>query len=298
MNDHEWLRVHTSDGRALEVLRAGAHDGLPAVFHNGTPTAAAFWPALHHMCAQRNLHLLTFSRSGYAESSPHPGRTVADVAGDVAAILDHLGEREFITFGWSGGGPHALACAALLPRRCLAAATIASVAPRHTDDAAWLAGMGPENVEEFTLAFRGPAALRPFLLTSAAELADIAPRQLADALGGLIPDVDREALTGEFAAFTAEAFRRALSAGVEGWLEDDLAFVKPWGFEVSALSRPVAIWQGGQDRMVPFAHGEWLAAHVSGAEAHLLPEEGHLSLGVGNLPLVIDGLVRLAGRGS
>lgn len=298
MSEPEWLRVHTVDGRALEVLVSGPAEGILLVYNSGTPTAAAPWPQLQQVAADRGLRCVTYSRPGYADSSPNPGRAVDGAAEDVAAILDRLGASEFVTIGWSGGGPHALACAALLPDRCLAAASIAGVAPYPAEGLQWLDGMAPENVEEFTLALDGPEAVTPFLLDQAEQLAGVQAHEVAEALGGLVSDVDRAALTGELAEYCAEAFRRAVSRGIDGWLADDLAFCMPWGFDLGGITRPVAVWQGGEDRMVPSAHGAWLAQHLPTAEAHLDPAEGHISLVTTRLPAIVDDLLRLAGHAS
>lgn len=157
------------------------------------------------------------------------------------------------------------------------------------------AGMGPENVEEFSLTLQGEAALSPWLENTAAHLGAVSADDIAASLGGLVSDVDKAALTGEFAEYMARSFRRAISRGVAGWRDDDLAFARPWGFGLASITTPVSVWQGGQDRMVPYAHGVWLAEHVAGARAHLHPEHGHLSLGVDAIGSVMDDLVALAG---
>jgi pimeloyl-ACP methyl ester carboxylesterase len=218
---------------------------------------------------------------------------VADAAADTVEILDALGAGAFFTLGWSGGGPHALACAALLPDRCLAAASLAGVAPYRAEGLSWLDGMGDENLEEFGLAEQGPAALTPFLEREATKLGAIRAEDVADALGTLVSDIDRSALTGEFAEFSASSMRHALSSGIAGWRDDDIAFTRPWGFDLASITRPVAVWQGGQDRMVPFAHGTWLAAHVSGARSRLHPAEGHLSLGVARIGDIVEDLTEI-----
>jgi pimeloyl-ACP methyl ester carboxylesterase len=216
---------------------------------------------------------------------------VADVAGDVAAILDALGLDHFATIGWSGGGPHALACAALLPDRCMGAASLAGVAPFDAEGLDFLAGMGEENINEFGTAVRSRAELETLLEQWRAGLAQVSGEQIAAALGDLVDEVDRAALTGELAEAMAGLIRHSLSAGSAGWLDDDLAFVRPWGFEVGAIRVPVSIWQGAHDRMVPFAHGEWLAANVAGARAHLYDDEGHISL-VQRMPRILEELSR------
>jgi pimeloyl-ACP methyl ester carboxylesterase len=196
----------------------------------------------------------------------------------MAAILDDLGAADFVTIGWSGGGPHALACAALLPGRCRAAATIAAVAPYAAAGLDWLAGMGKENVEEFGAAAAGEPALTAFLADAAGELAHVQAAQISAAMGDLVSEVDREVLTGDFAGNLAESLRAALSTGIAGWRDDDLAFLTGWGFDLAEIVTPVSIWQGAEDRMVPYAHGQWLAARMPRATVHLDPAEGHLSL--------------------
>jgi pimeloyl-ACP methyl ester carboxylesterase len=277
-------------GRRLDVATAGPTHGSTVLFQSGTPTAAIpYRPAVDEVTG-RGLRYVTYSRPGYAGSTPDPGRTVAGAARDVTAILDHLGVSEFVTIGHSGGGPHALACAALLPRRCVAAATMAGVAPYPAAGLDWFAGMGEENLEEMGAAVQGEAALTPWLDIAASSLTDVTAAGVSASLGDLVSEVDRSSLTGEFAEWMATALRAGVSTGVAGWRDDDLAFVKPWGFDLAAIECPVYVWQGDQDRMVPFEHGRWLAANVAGATARLLPGEGHLSIAVGAFARILDDL--------
>ena len=293
-SEEVWQTIRTSDGRVLEVVSQGPSDALPLVFHGGTPIAAVLYPPIVDAAVDAGLRFITYSRPGYATSDPMPGRSVADAAADVAVVLDAFGAQQFVTIGWSGGGPHALACAALLPDRCAAAATIAAVAPYPAAGIDWLAGMGEENVEEFGAALQGESALSAYLKEEAVGLSQVTASDLDDALGDLVSDIDRASLTGRFAEWAAASFRKAVSAGIAGWRDDDLAFVKPWGFDVGQIKRPVALWQGAQDRMVPSSHGQWLAAHMPTAKARLLQGEGHLSVGVGAFGLIVEDVVRLA----
>jgi pimeloyl-ACP methyl ester carboxylesterase len=288
------------DGRRVEVLTAGPEGGLPLVMHNGTPVGLVACPPMVQAAADRGLRLVMCARPGYGESAPRPGRRVADVADDVAAVLDELGAAQFVTLGWSGGGPHALACAARLPGRCMAAASMAGVAPSDAEGLDWLAGMGADNVAEFGASMAGEEALTRLLEAEAAGLATMTGPQVADGLGNLVSAADKAAATGEFADFLAAAFRAAVRNGIAGWRDDDLAFATGWGFTVAeaGAGAPVAIWQGDQDMMVPWAHGAWLAAHVPGARAHLLPGEGHLTLGVTSFGAILDDLLDLAGPGA
>jgi pimeloyl-ACP methyl ester carboxylesterase len=275
---------------------AGPADGLPLVLHEGTPGGLVLYPPAVRAAASRGLRVVLAARPGYEGSTPRPGRRVVDVAGDTAAVLDELGAGSFVTAGWSGGGPHALACAAALPGRCLAAASIAGVAPYCAAGLDWMAGMGPENVAEFGAALAGEAELTAFLGREAATMGTVTGPDVAQAFGGLVIEADQAVLTGEFADHVAALLRTALSSGIAGWRDDDLAFTRDWGFSL-APEPPlrVTIWQGDQDRMVPFAHGQWLAAAIPGARVHLMPGDGHLSMTISAFDRILDDLLDLAG---
>lgn len=277
MPDH----VSTPDGRPLEILTGGASDGFPLLFHGGTPSAAVRYDALSRAAEEAGLRLVTWSRPGYGASPPRPAGATPVLADDVAdgvAVLDALGLGDFVTLGWSGGGPRALACAALLPDRCRAAVSLAGVAPFDAEGLDWGAGMGAENVRDFELAARGREAFLPVAEEEAAALAVITADQLVEGLGDLTDEVDAAALTGEFADYLAANFRHAVAQGSPGLFEDTLQVLRPWGFDVRDIGVPVAVWQGAHDRMVPFSHGQWLAARIPGARVHLFDDEGHLSL--------------------
>lgn len=286
------LSVRTDSGRILQVRTAGPPGGMPLVFHHGTPGGVEFYPPLLAAVVRRRLRLVLYARPGYAGSSPAHGRQVADAAADVAAILDALGAAEFVTVGWSGGGPHALACARLLPARCLAAATMAGVAPHTAEGLDWMAGMADDNVGEFTAAVHGEAELTELLSAMAPILRQLTSEQLSDGLGDLVSPADKAALHGELADYMLATFRSGLRSGIDGWRDDDLAFVRDWGLPLGG-STPIAVWQGDQDRMVPLAHGTWLAAHLPAARTHIVPGVGHLSLPPDD---VVDDLLELAGR--
>jgi pimeloyl-ACP methyl ester carboxylesterase len=288
--------VSLPDGRDLDVLTTGPAARTPLVLHGGTPSGLVAYPPTVEAARERGLRVVMIARPGYERSTPRPGRRIADVAGDVAAVLDALGARQFVSVGWSGGGPHSLACAALLPGRCLAAASVAGVAPYHAEGLDFVAGMGPENVDEFGAALAGTDALTRFLEAEAAPLGKVTADDVAAALGGLVSAADKAALTGDYAASVAASLRAALANGIAGWRDDDLAFTADWGFPLDPMPTPVAIWQGDQDRMVPYAHGQWLAAHVPSARAHLMPGEGHLTLTVTAIGQILDDLLNLAGR--
>jgi pimeloyl-ACP methyl ester carboxylesterase len=282
--------IDLGDGRRLAVRVSGPTDGMPLVFHHGTPGAATAIRALERAAHSRGLRLVTTSRPGYGGSTRQPGRNVADVVADTSAVLDALGAHRCLVAGWSGGGPHALACAARLGA-AEAVLVIAGVAPYGTVGLDWMAGMGEDNVAEFGVALQGENALRSFLDAAREQLKDVTVDGIIESLSSLLPDVDRVVLTGEFGEDMAAAFHEALRIGVDGWLDDDLAFINPWGFELGEIFAPVMIWQGSADLMVPFAHGQWLASQVPNASSHLEQGEGHLSIGLGAIERMLDELI-------
>ena len=291
--------VTLADGRTVELTLAG-DPGRPAVvFHHGTPGVAERYAPLVEAVTARGLRWVSRSRPGYAGSTRRPGRTVADDASDVAEVAGVLGIDRFVAMGWSGGGPHALACGALLADRCVGVVGIAGVAPYDgvdRDGLDFLAGMGPENVEEFGAAVQGEGPLRPLLETFAGPMRDVTGAGIGEAFGGLVDAPDLAVLAGGFGDEMAVQMRASLSTGVDGWLDDDLAFVAPWGFGLDEVRVPVSWWQGSEDRMVPFAHGQWLAERLPEVAAHLLPGEGHLSLAVGRFAEMADDAARLLAR--
>lgn len=265
------------DGRNLDVRASGPADGIPLLHHHGTPGSAVQLRVTQRLASRLGLRLVTMSRAGYGASGRSPGRRVVDAAGDVAAVLDHLDIDRCVVAGWSGGGPHALACGAGLPDRVAAVLLVAGVGPYRADGLDFLAGMGEQNVEEFGLAVAGEKRLRPYLEKEAEALKSAAARDIIAAWSTLLPDVDRAALTAEYGEDIAAQMHEAVRNGVDGWLDDDLAFVEPWGFELADVRCPVVLCQGRADLMVPYAHGEWLASRLPNVTAHLDPVEGHMS---------------------
>ena len=284
-------RIRLADGRDLDTIVGGADSDHGFLMVNGTPAGVMAQASDVALVAGLGLRYVSFGRPGYGDSTRLPGRSVADMARDVQELSDVLGLRRLHVVGWSGGGPHALACAALLPDLVAGVATIASVAPYGAAGLDWLAGMGAENLDEFAATMAGLALLESHLVPLADELAVTTGADVADWFGDLVPEVDRAALTGDFADFIAASCRDAVRNGIWGWFDDDLAFTRGWGFDLDSIRLPVAIWQGSEDRMVPAAHGRWLADHVPGARAHLLDGEGHLSLAVSSFGRIVTELV-------
>jgi pimeloyl-ACP methyl ester carboxylesterase len=280
--------VTLRDGRTLHVYDEGDPAGFVVFEHHGTPGSGMSYPPDLELARERGLRIVSYDRAGYGTSTPNPGRTVADVVADVEDVLDALDVERFATFGASGGGPHVLAVAALLPERCAAAAAIASPTPWLAEGVDWLEGQGEQNLEEWDAALKGPEALETHLLPLADEIRAASADDLRDLMVTLLPPVDRDVLTGDRAVSAKANMDRAVVVGVAGWRDDDIAFTRPWGFELESIRVPFLLWQGVQDKMVPAAHGRWLAARIPGVEAHISDADGHLSIAVGRLGEIYD----------
>jgi pimeloyl-ACP methyl ester carboxylesterase len=281
--------VKTPDGRTLRVHEAGAAGGPVVLIQQGTPMSGLLYEPHVRDAEDRGIRLVAYDRPGYGDSTPAIGRSVADGAADVLTIADALEVDRLAVWGVSGGGPHALACAALLPDRVAAVASLASVAPIDAEGLDWLAGMGELNLQEFAATREGRDALEAYLEPQARET--VTPEGLLEGLRSLLTDVDAAVLTGELAAYLAANMREATAQGVAGWRDDDLAFDKPWGFSVEHIRMPVLLWHGEQDMFVPISHGRWLAERIPGVEAHLTDEDGHLTLMQRRVPAVHDWLL-------
>jgi pimeloyl-ACP methyl ester carboxylesterase len=262
----------------LQVLERGHPDGKPVLVHNGTPNSRLMYEPEVRLAERQGIRLLSYDRPGYGGSTSQPGRTVADCAQDVRAIASELGLERLAVWGISGGGPHALACAALLPDVVPAVGVLASVAPWGADGLDYFAGMGELNVDDVRLLVEDRAAARAKCEQDRLAFLELSAEQLHDVLKTLLSPADAAVLTGELAQYLVDCTGSGLAPGAEGWWEDDVALNEPWGFELGSIRTPVLLYHGRQDRFVPFAHAEWLAGRIPGARAELTDDDGHLTL--------------------
>jgi pimeloyl-ACP methyl ester carboxylesterase len=272
--------IQTSDGRTLAYDQIGDPDGTPAFVLHGTPGSRL--NGRHpdpSRVADAGLWVITYDRPGYGRSARHPGRAVIDCVADVVAIADALGVERFVVTGGSGGGPHALAVAARMPERVIRAECNVGGAPYDARDLDWFEGMDPENVKEFGWALEGEETLVRELEREADELLSRLDEDPASLLGAFeLSEADQAVLGDQIVQERMrKSFREALASGVWGWVDDDLAFVKPWGFEVEEIRVPVQVRYGAGDVLVPAGHGEWLARHVPNANVIVDHDAGHLS---------------------
>jgi pimeloyl-ACP methyl ester carboxylesterase len=265
------------DGRNLGYCLYGPEDGAPVVFFYGTPGTMFLAPDRLVPVDQLGIRLLVVDRPGYGASIRLPGRSVAAAAGDLTVLAGHLSWSRFAVWGASGGGPHALACAARLSDRVTRCASVVSPAPFDADGLNWLDGMSALNVEEFTRALAGEAAYRPMAEQLARDAVTAAERgALAVAEDYALAESDRAVLTAQ-AQSPGHLFRvkAAYTGGIDGCVDDLLAFTRPWDFDVASIRVPVSIWYGPGDALCPRAHTDWLLRHIPSAEAHEL-SGGHV----------------------
>ena len=273
------FEVNTPDGRTLSCHEGGALDGFPVVIHWGTPMGRTLYDAHVRDAQTDGIRLISFDRPGYGGSTPNPMRSVGDVVADTVVVMDSLGIDRFGSWGISGGGPHVLACAALLPERVTAVASLASVAPWKAEGLDWYAGMGEDNIEEFGLAVQGREALEPFIKHATKIVLSGPPGAMFEEMATLLSGPDADAMSSDVGAFLDANTRAAIAPKEgEGWIEDDLAFTRHWGFDLDDIGVPVLLWQGVQDLMVPPDHGRWLAEHIPGVDARISEDDGHITL--------------------
>jgi pimeloyl-ACP methyl ester carboxylesterase len=270
--------VARDDGSVLHAYDTGTGE-LPVFWHHGSPNTGEPPEPLFAAAAERGIRWVSYDRPSYGGSSPRPGRDVASAAADTARVADALGLDRFAVVGHSGGGPHALACAAKLPDRVVAAVSGSGLAPVGADGLDWFAGLHPTSVGELRAAIEGRAALEQWVATSEFDPEQFTPADLA-------------ALEGDW-AWLAGVAGKAISAGMDGFVDDQLAVTRPWGFTPEQISSPVLFLHGDEDRMVPSSHSVWLASRCRSAQLWRRPNDGHVSV-LSAAPAVLDWLVEQA----
>ena len=265
----------TPDGRTLAYVERGAADGIPVLVCHGTPGSRL---ARHHdatIYERHGVRWVAYDRPGYGLSDPLPGRSVADAPADVAAIADELGLDRFSVVGGWGGAPHALACGALLGDRVLRVGAVVTPAPSDDESFDFFEGLADLNVKEFDAALEGAEAIEAFLQPYVDGIRADADAVIEQILSEL-PEIDRRRVSRpEVKAIMKESFTEAVRQGSRGWADDDLAFAKPWGFELEDVTVETRVWQGELDVLAPRPHGEYVASRLPNARFELLEGGGH-----------------------
>lgn len=290
-NGVETRTISVGSGRELCVEMAGEPHGKPVLVHTGSPNSRHLYGGWIADAEKKGIRLICYDRPGYGGSTVDPGHTVASGAHDARAVAEALGHDRLGIWGISGGGPYALACAALLPEMAAAVGVVASPAPYGVEGFDYFAGMGELNAEDMKLFLSDPEEARRRHREDWEEARAATPGQLAEIMKSVLSPVDAEAMTGELAQWLANSARDGLAPGDQGWWDDGASHLTAWGFNLSEVRVPVKIWHGREDRMVPVQHGRWLAANVPGAEADISDGDGHLTL-LGRICEVHDWLLQ------
>lgn len=307
--------VDTVGNRKLRVEEAGDPHGKPVFYLHGTPASGLLDPRWGADATRQGIRLIGYDRPAVGDSTPAPGRRVADAAADVAAIADSFGISRFAVWGISGGGPHALACAALLTPRCVAVASLASPAPPEygpaaratrvnkkipsnplptiAEQEAWKAGHRVKDLRAARSTLAGLEALAADHFTLKRGLYRLL-------LPRYIGREEARSLSTACALWSSSSIRWAIQHGIGGAQDDEIAiYHQPWGFELSSIRCPLLLWHGEQDQFVRVAEGRWLAARIPGVEARFPADDGHVSLAEYRIPLVHRWLLeRFSDHGS
>jgi pimeloyl-ACP methyl ester carboxylesterase len=282
--------VELADGRNVEAFVDSASDGLPLVFHHGTPGSGRPLTVLVEGARSNGLRWVSISRPGFGGSTRLAGRHVGDVATDTSAVLDHLGIDRCVVAGWSGGGPHALACGALIPDRVAGVLVIAGCAPYPAEGLDWTSGMSDGDAAEAEAAINDSDRLRRMIEPRGAWYLSAKGADLVGALTGRFPDAEIAALAPHATEFVA-CIADAVAPGVDAWIDDWRAVVSPWGFDVADVAVPVVLWHGELDDSCPLAHAKWLHDRLPDSTLEVQPGQGHLAIGVTHTREMFDALM-------
>ena len=275
-----------ADGRELQYLDNATSSDQAVVFHHGTPGHSSMWSPWLSLLATAGINAIAISRPGYGSSSRQSNREVFSITSDITELLNSLGVKIFVSIGWSGGGPHCLATTS--EPRNVGAITLAGVGAYGVSDLNFLEGMGQENHDEFGAALAGETSVRNWLIENASAMQTVSGDDIREAFGGLIGVADKAVLEGDYAEEMAASMRAGIEGSFDGWIDDDIAFIKDWGFDLAKIAKPVHLWQGDDDLMVPHSHSKWLEKHIPTSKLRFIPGQGHISLGINYQEEIIE----------
>jgi pimeloyl-ACP methyl ester carboxylesterase len=268
-------QVRARDGRTLAFFERGAADGMPVLACHGTPGSRLTRHPDPTLYERHGVRMVAYDRPGYGRSDPHLGRSISDAVDDISAIADELGFERFVVVGGSGGAPHALACGALLGERVIRVGALVTPAPSDSPDFDFFTDLAEINVKEFGAAVEGREAIEAHLQPYVDELRRD-PEAVVEEISSELPDRDREILSREdVREVLIDSFVEAVRQGTRGWADDDLAFAKPWGFELEDVEVETRLWQGELDVLAPRSHGDYVASRLPNARFEVLEGAGH-----------------------
>ena len=279
-----------SDGRALDYTDNGVSSKSALILHHGTPTSMAVWGTWLAAIAEVGIRAIAFTRPGYAGSDRKVDHTVISANNDLEEILNHLEVENFVSIGWSGGGPYALASGLL--ERCSGVQLIASVSPYDAEDFDWFQDQSPESIEEAKISV---ASLADSIAFKQGYYAEIRDRKAEEFLVEYAKRASFSSFENVYRAFAEDlslSLRDALRVGVIGYAEDEYAFLRNWGFEVKDVRVPVVIWQGLDDLSVSPHMARWFNENLYNPTLELLEGQHHGSIMVEKRAEILNAAIR------
>jgi pimeloyl-ACP methyl ester carboxylesterase len=288
-------QICDSDGRRMSVESLGDPEGKPVFLLHGTPGGRNGPRPRGIVLYRLGIRLISYDRPGYPGSDRVRGRNVASAAEDVSIIADYLDIDRFSVVGRSGGAPHALACAALLPDRVISAAALASLAPCDAHGLNWQANMTESNVRAYNLARCDPPDELEIMLKEQAGRIGKGSEGLLATLGPEMRAHDKQVIDDiALRRIIANVHVDALSNNcIEGWVDDVVALGNPWGFKPDKITAPVKLWGGRDDVFSPVSHTYWLAERIASAEVEIGDKKAHFGT-VMILPAILSWMARQA----
>jgi pimeloyl-ACP methyl ester carboxylesterase len=262
------------DGRMLGYAEYGDPGGIPVFSFHGGVSSRLDAAALAGAARRLGIRIVSPDRPGIGLSDRQPGRVLVDWPADVTALADHLHLDRFAVLGWSAGGPHAAACAAMLPGRVRAGALLGSVIPLDTPGSRTALDR-PDRLL-LRLSQRAPWAAG---LALRWWVAKPSPESLLGSMIGELAGADAVVLERLGSPEQVTAFmRESVRTGTAGVIDDYRVIGEPWGFDPATITAPIRIWQGGSDTMVPPFFARWLGTRIPRSTVRVVRGEGHISL--------------------
>jgi pimeloyl-ACP methyl ester carboxylesterase len=281
--------ITLADGRKLGIIDTGQPDGIPILMNNGTPSSRVLYNGSIDYAKKKGVRLISYDRPGYGDSTPLPGRTVGSAAEDVAAIAKSLDLEKLLVMGLSGGGSHVLSCAALLPDLVVAAVDLAGFAPIDAKGLDWYAGQTVDNKKELNTALKGLGSFKAAYYALVDYWKICRPADFYEAVKASFPASVAD-ITYDISNYSLSQVREGMKNGFDGWYEDDIATITPWGFDPGQIKIPVLLIYHEKDEGIPMAHGKWLASKIPNVQTNFTGKGGHLSM-ISRIPEAMDWLL-------
>jgi len=266
-----------SDGRKLTYFDNEVPGSAALLMHHGTPGLGDIWSTWINAASSRGVRAVSYSRAGYLGSDRAEGRTVWSTGTDFEELLAFLAISEFVSIGWSGGGPYALRSTFL--SGCKGAELVAGVAPLEEMGADWYTDTGPEDTPESIAKLT--ESVESAFQSAEEKFVGIEELWSVEAIDtGARKRTTYEDFSELYAAFNeilSISLLNSLKPTLLGYAEDDHVILKPWGFKIGSVSAPVSIWNGSLDKGVTVNMAQWQHRQIINSTLHIIEDQNHVS---------------------